>query len=211
MTATIYIVDDDPGALASMTWLVEQEGMHAAAFASAREFLESYSPGSPGCLLLDVCMPELSGTGLQQELAQRGIDLPIVFVTAQGDVPSCVLAFKAGACDYLEKPVPPDVLLDRIRGALLDDARRRGWPRTAVVDERLAKLTVRERQVLDGILESKSLKQLAMALGVSVQTVWKHRLTMLRKLGARGDVELALLMAAAGKGPPAASEMLDAT
>ena len=111
---TIFVVDDDPGALESLRWMLQQAGLHVKVFRSSREFLDSCSPEEAGCLLLDVRMPEMDGLTLQKTLRERKIRLPIIFMTAYGDVPTCAAAFREGAVDFLEKPVNDRVLLDHI-------------------------------------------------------------------------------------------------
>ena len=125
--STVFIVDDDPGALESLRWLIEQADLRVKAFRSARAFLDSYRPGETGCLVLDVRMPEMDGLALQQTLRERKIRLPIIFITAYGDVQTCAAAFRGGAIDFLEKPVSDEVLLKRIESLIAQDAdRRRG-------------------------------------------------------------------------------------
>jgi FixJ family two-component response regulator len=115
---TVFVVDDDPGALRSLCWLIQQADLPVRAFRSGQEFLESYRPQEAGCLVLDVRMPEMDGLEVQQRLWERGIGLPVIFLTAYGDVPTCAQAFKAGAFDFLEKPVDDAILLDHIHKAL---------------------------------------------------------------------------------------------
>ena len=115
---TVYVVDDDPGALRSLCWLIQQADLPVRAFRSGREFLESYDRSEPGCLVLDVRMPEMSGLEVQRILAEDGADLPIIFITAHGDVPTCAHALKAGAVEFLEKPLDGEVFLDHVRRAL---------------------------------------------------------------------------------------------
>ena len=109
--STVFVVDDDPGALESLRWMLEQADFRVKAFGSSREFLDSYHPEEKGCLVLDVRMPEIDGLALQQTLRDRKIRLPIIFMTAYGDVPTCACAFRGGAVDFLEKPVNDKVLL----------------------------------------------------------------------------------------------------
>ena len=191
---TVYVVDDDAGALRSLCWLIEQAGLPVRAFRSGREFLDAYREDQPGCLVLDVRMPDLGGLEVQKRLMEGGMGLPIIFLTAFGDVPTCAKALKAGAIDFLEKPVDGRVLLDHIRTALdmeRDLAQRR---RTASeIADRLNHLTSRERAVLDLLLSGKSLKEIASLNDVTVQTVWKQRESIFRKMNVESEFELARL------------------
>ncbi|MFZ5832051.1 MAG: response regulator transcription factor [Planctomycetota bacterium] len=203
--ATVFLVDDDPGALRSLKWLIEQADLPVRAFASAEEFLAAYIPSQPGCLVLDVCMPKLDGIELQKTLRLRGIRIPIIFVTGHGDVPTCARAFRGGAVDFLEKPVDDEELLRRIHTAFAMDAVRRQHSPPAEVAARLGRLTTREREVMDQLVAGKSIKQIALLFNVTVQTVWRHRLSILEKLHVDNDVELvrAVLNAPVDFTPPA--------
>ncbi len=191
---TVFVVDDDPGALKSVCWLAESVQLRAEGFESAEVFLRAYDPGRPGCLVLDIRMPHMNGLQLQDELVSRGCDLPIIVVTGHGDVPDCAQAFKAGAFDFLQKPADGRILLERIRLALEHDAERRrkraGNPEIA---ERLESLTSRERHVLKFLIQGFSLKRLAVELGIDVRTVAKHRARILEKMGVHNDVALTRL------------------
>jgi two-component system, LuxR family, response regulator FixJ len=187
---TVFVVDDDPGALRSLCWLIQQADLPVRAFRSGREFLESYCSHEAGCLVLDVRMPELDGLEVQQRLWERGVQLPIIFITAHGDVPTCAKAFRAGAFDFLEKPVDDGLLLDYIHKALARCAEQK-WPcPPAEFASRLVQLTVREKEVLDLLLAGKTLKEIAASKGVTVQTIWKQRGNILQKMGVDNDVEL---------------------
>jgi FixJ family two-component response regulator len=193
-TPTVYVVDDDPGALRSLVWLIEQANLPVRAFRSGREFLASYRRAEPGCLVLDVRMPELGGLEVQQILAEDGVDLPIIFITAHGDVPTCADAFKAGALDFLEKPLDGEAFLDQVRKALARGAKPVPPGPTAEVAARIARLTLAEKGVLNLLMSGKSLKRIATLSSVTVQTVWKHRLSIHKKMGVDNDVELARLV-----------------
>ncbi len=194
---TVFVVDDDPGALRSLCWLIQQADLPVRAFRSGREFLESYRPQEPGCLVLDVRMPELDGLEVQRRLWERGIGLPIIFITAHGDVPTCAQAFKAGALEFLEKPLDHATLLDHVRRALA-----RGEEQTLQGEfaARISQLTPSEKEVLDLLISGKSLKEIANARNVTVQTIWKHRLSILQKMGVQSDLEL-VRVAAKWEGP----------
>jgi FixJ family two-component response regulator len=157
------------------------------AFCSGQEFLESYQPNEPGCLVLDVRMPEMGGLEVQRRLAERAGGLPIIFITAHGDVPTCAQAFKAGALDFLEKPLDHAVLLDHIRKALVRGEEQKLQGEFAA---RMGQLTPTEKEVLDLLISGRSLKEIANARNVTVQTIWKHRLSILNKMEVQNDLEL---------------------
>ena len=181
---TVFLVDDDPGALRSLSWLIQQADLPVRAFHSGREFLESYRSEDAGCLLLDVRMPEVDGLEVHRRMKEQGIGLPVIFVTAHGDVPTCVRALQGGAVNFLEKPVDTQALLDHIRKALARDAEQRAFA------GRLRRLTPREKDVLDMLIAGKSLKEIAAVSNVTVQTIWKQRLAIYKKTGVENDVEL---------------------
>lgn len=187
----IYLVDDNDGFRESTAWLLETAGLEVEAFASGAEFLESFGNerhgDAPECLVSDIRMPQMSGLQLQDELKRRGIVLPLVFVTAHGDVPLAVEAMKKGASNFLEKPFSDDAIIDAIRAAL---ASARSRNATGAQGELLAKLSPRERQVLDLVVASKPNKVIADILGISIKTVELHRSNMMNKLGVRSLPEL---------------------
>lgn len=189
--ARIYLVDDNDGFRESTAWLLETAGFETLSYASGAEFLAAYRGERhgdlPECLVSDMRMPEMSGLQLQDELRRHGITLPLVFVTAHGDVPLAVEAMRKGASNFLEKPFSEDALIDALRAALTN-ARNRGIG--AVPNESLAKLSPRERQVLDLVVASKPNKIIADILGISIKTVELHRANMMNKLGVRSLPEL---------------------
>jgi two-component system, LuxR family, response regulator FixJ len=192
----VYVVDDDPGALRSLCWLLEQADLPARAFASGQEFLDQYQGQQPGCLVLDVRMPEVGGLEVQQRLLASGRVLPIIFITAHGDVPSCVQALKAGAADFLEKPLDGKVFLERVHTALAQaQAEVRRQREAAEVAQRMERLTRREKDVLGMLICGKSLKEIAAAHDVSVQTIWKQRSAIFHKMRVENEIELARLAA----------------
>ena len=146
---TVFVVDDDPGALRSLCWLLRQADVRVRSFSSGREFLDAYRPEQAGCLVLDVRMPEMDGLKVQQALWERGVGLPIIFITAHGDVPTCARAFRRGAFDFLEKPVDDDMLLDHIYKAVARDAEQRRQGSAQEFAARMSQLTLREKDVLD--------------------------------------------------------------
>lgn len=194
---TVFVVDDDPGVVKSLCWLIEAAQLHAEGFHSAEEFLSAYDPSRPGCLILDVRMPGMNGLDLQDVLVSRSCSLPIIVVTGYGDVPACARAFKAGAFDFVEKPAEPDALLKRVREALEFDAMERRQRAVRLDTQKgLSQLTPRERQVLDLLVAGAPLKQVASELAIGVQTATKHRAKILQKLGAASDAELVRLFLA---------------
>lgn len=188
---TVFVVDDDPSALKAVCFLLESDGLRVEGYPSAAAFLKAYSPDRPGCLLVDVRMPEMSGLELQASLARDGEILPIIMISGHGDVATCAQAFRAGALDFLEKPTSGEVLLRRIREAIERDAKRRkAQEANPQFFARLRNLTRREREVMEQLVLGKSLKQVALELGVSVQTASKHRMKVLEKLRVANDIEL---------------------
>jgi FixJ family two-component response regulator len=189
--ARVYLVDDNAGFRDSTAWLLETAGFEAVPFGSGPEFIEAYGGdrhgAEPECLVSDMRMPEMSGLQLQDELHRRGIVLPLVFVTAHGDVPLAVEAMRKGAANFLEKPFSEDALVDAIRAAL---ASARNHGAVGAVGESLARLSPRERQVLDLVIASKPNKIIADILGISIKTVELHRANMMSKLGVRSLPEL---------------------
>jgi two-component system response regulator FixJ len=195
---TVFLVDDDPGALDSLRFLVESDGLRVESYASARTFIEQYDADRPGCVVVDYRMPEMSGLDLQDELRSRGAIVPVIVVTAYGDVASCARAFRSGAIDYLEKPLKGPILLERIHAAIERDAQKREQlARSPQLQRQLATLTMREKEVLDRLVEGRSLKQIALEFGVSIQTAAKHRTKVLEKLGVTNDIELVRMVLAA--------------
>jgi two-component system response regulator TtrR len=166
-------------------------GIAVQTFASAAAFIESYRGGDPGCLVLDVRLPGMSGPELQDYLRREGIEIPIVFVSAHADVPTAVNAMKGGAVDFIQKPFDYRQAVAVVRGALERDAQQREWrARRAQLAERLAALTERERGVLQRIIEGKANKVIAAELDISVKTVEAHRAKVMEKMAADSVAEL---------------------
>ncbi len=183
--STVFIVDDDAAVRDSLALLLESAGLAAETYASAQTFLDAYTADRPGCLLLDVRMPGMSGLELQSVLKQRHIDVPVIFITAHGDVPLSARAFKAGAVDFLEKPVDERALIERVREALIRDERnRRRRSERAEVAARLERLTPREREVMTLVAQGQSNKEIAKHLNVSYRTVETHRARVMDKMEA---------------------------
>lgn len=182
---TVFLVDDDPAIRGSLTLSLATAGLTVESYASAQDFLAAYTPARPGCLVLDVRMPEITGLELQALLTARGIRIPIIFISAHGDIPMSVKAIKAGAVDFLEKPFRRAALLERIQEALAQDAaaRREEAKRTAVT-ARAARLTAREQEVLALVVAGRSSKEIARQLDVSHRTVETYRVRIMEKLDA---------------------------
>jgi FixJ family two-component response regulator len=192
---TIYIVDDEPGMRKALCRLLRAEGYDARAFASPREFLAGYEAETAACLLLDVAMPELDGLEFQQLLAQRGLQIPIIFLTAHGDIPMSVRAVKAGATDFLTKPVNDADLLRSVRTALKTAAKLAAEQSAHnALATRYATLTPREREVMALVVKGMLNKQIAAHLGTGEQNIKIHRS---RVMGKMGVISLADLVRAA--------------
>ncbi|KSW27854.1 Two-component response regulator, FixJ family, consists of REC and HTH domains [Pseudomonas citronellolis] len=180
----VYIVDDDKDLRTSLAWLLESVSIQAQCFAGAEEFLAHYDPGSPACLVLDVRMPETSGFQLQAMLNERGAALPIIFVSAHGDIPMSVQAMKNGALDFVEKPYNPQQMLERIQAALKAAVQvHAGAEQKRQLQQRLDLLTGREREVLGMVIDGKASKVIARELNISVKTVDVHRTKIKEKMG----------------------------
>ena len=196
---TVFIVDDDREARRALAALVESMQLETETFSSAREFLDDFDSSRPGCLLLDVRMPGISGLELLQRLAEEKVHPPVIFVSAYGDVPTVVRALKAGALNFLEKPCRDQQLWEAIQEALKHDAEsRRRWERTARLQRRISQLTPGERDVLGMLVEGKSNKTMASLLKLSVRTIEVRRAKVMRKMKAGSLAELVRLTLAAG-------------
>ena len=172
MEPVVQVVDDDPHLLKSLRWLLESVGLTVATFASAQDFLADFDPAQPGCVLLDIRMPGMSGLELTQLLQSQNIAIPIILFTGHGEVSMAVQSMKDGAFDFIEKPYNEQKLLDRINDAIECDRRtRRASAEREEVVSQIARLTPREREVLDLIVEGLANKQIAVRLGISEKTV----------------------------------------
>jgi FixJ family two-component response regulator len=190
-TPTVFLVDDDVHVLRAHARLLHAEGLATATFESAEAFLACHDPSQPGCLVLDVSLPGLDGLGLQRRLAEKRPVRSIVFLTGYGDIPMSVEAIKAGAVDFLTKPVAGDVLLVAVRAALAQDAQaRRVWARDESLHHRLANLSARERQILQRLVAGKLNKQIAGDLGIAEVTVKFHRSRLMERMQAKTVAEL---------------------
>lgn len=187
----VFIVDDDEAVRSSLRLLLKSVGLVPSALASAREFLDKYDPAQPGCLVLDVRMPQMSGLELQEQLNLKGAVLPVIFITGHGDVPMAVEAMQAGAFDFLQKPFRDQDLIDRIQRALdKDRTNRAALNERTFIRERLQSLTPREREVLAMVTSGKANKIMAADLGVSQRTVEIHRARVMEKMNAASLAQL---------------------
>jgi FixJ family two-component response regulator len=200
---TVYVIDDDPEVLQATERLLASAGMTVAAFQSPLAFLESYDDRTPGCLVLDLAMPELTGVELQRALAERGKLPPIVFLTGREDIRTCAEAMKSGAVDFLTKPVDDaDLIAAVARAQARAVALRQERAARARTESVLAVLTARERQVLTHIVAGRLNKQIAADLGTGEKTIKFHRGNLMRKLGVRSVADLVRLAERAGVAPP---------
>jgi FixJ family two-component response regulator len=200
----VHIVDDDESFRTAVTRLLTAAGYEVRGYASAGDFLISRTRDARGCLLLDVNMPGPSGLDLQAALADHGIDLPIVFLTGHGDVPMSVRAMKAGAVDFLTKPVEREALFKAVREALARDVEwRETGSRLRELRDRYASLTPREREVFAGVIAGRLNKQIAADIGAAERTVKAHRAQVLEKMHVRSVAELARAAAELGLVPAA--------
>jgi RNA polymerase sigma factor (sigma-70 family) len=192
---TVFVVDDDPGVADAIRLLLRSVGLPAESFLSATGFLEAYEPRRAGCLVLDVRMPGMSGLDLQARLKEMGSTLPIIFVTAHGDVPMAVDAVKAGARDFIQKPFRDQDLLDKIQEALEADAQNRAEQKDlAEIQSRLESLTPRETEVMDLVVTGMPNKNIARELGISQRTVEIHRARVMEKMQVRSVSRLVQLV-----------------
>jgi FixJ family two-component response regulator len=201
---TVFVVDDDPAMRDSLCWLLQSVDLHVETYPSADAFLAAYDVGRPGCLVLDVRMPGMSGLNLQDELRARHIRLPIIMLSGHAEVPTAVRALKAGAIDFMEKPFSDELLLDRIRHAIdLDREQRDAEARRSAVAERYALLTPREREVMELVTAGKANKVIAAELGLSPKTVEVHRAAVMDKMQADSVPDLVRMrLALADNAPP---------
>jgi FixJ family two-component response regulator len=202
--AVVFVVDDDPSMRRSLETLLRSVGLDARLFSSAQEFMQAKRPDAPGCLVLDVRLPGMSGLAFQEELAKTGVAIPVIFISGHGDVPMTVRAMKAGAAEFLTKPFDDQVLLDAIHAAIeRDRARRRDATSLAALEARYDELTQRERQVMKLVVAGRVNKQIAAELELSLVTVKVHRGQVMRKMLAKSVAELVRM--ADRLGPPGAA------
>ena len=196
---TVFLVDDDPSVLRGLSRLLRSAGWSSATFSSAEDFLNRLDPAASGCVVLDLSLPKVNGLELQRKLSEKGCLLPIIFLTGHGDVPTTVAAMKAGAVDFLTKPVLDEELLEAVRIAVEEDRVRRSQrAEAAAIEERLATLTPREREVFLGVISGKLNKQIAVDLGTVEKTIKVHRARVMEKMGADSLAELVRIAGKAG-------------
>lgn len=187
----VYVIDDDPSMRAALEDLVGSVGLQVRAFASPQEFLESKPADAPGCLVLDIRLPGMSGLSFQKELVKAGLPLPVIFITGHGDIPMSVRAMKAGAVDFLTKPFHDQDLLDAIHAAIERDRdKRRDTLLITELRKRYETLTERERHIMGFVVAGRPNKQIAAELDLSEMTVKVHRGQVMRKMKARSLPEL---------------------
>lgn len=193
--AVVFVVDDSAGVREGLRMLIESAGWTAETYSSAEEFLRAYDPSKAGCLVLDLRMPEMNGLELQKKLTTSMIQLPIIFITGYGDIPTAVSTIQAGAFDYIEKPFNGEALLSSIRRALESFNQQSALRESKLkIRERLRLLTRRQREVLDLVLAGMANKEIAAQLQLSSKTVEKHRDKIMSKMQARNSVDLARLV-----------------
>ncbi len=189
---TVFVVDDDEGSRNSIECLFDVHGLACLTYESAEKFLESHDEAPIGCIVTDLNMPGMTGLELYQKTRERGWTLPTIIVTAFGEVASCVKAFKSGVIDYMEKPVPTEALISRVKECLIESqlaSEQEISSRDA--EKKLKKLTNKENEVLELLVAGNSMKNIAAEFGTSFQAVSRHRQRILEKLGVEGDVSLA--------------------
>lgn len=192
----VYVVDDDLAMVESLTWIIESVGFKVRTFTRAEEFLNQYDPHQPGCILLDIRMPGMSGPELQTQLKDiHSHTLPIIFISGHGDVPLAVRVMKAGAVDFLTKPFNDQVLLESINKALrADKINREKQQVSAQAEAKFALLSSREVQILQAIVAGKQNKVISAELNISLKTVEAHRANVMKKMSVRSVPELVKLV-----------------
>jgi len=198
-TGTVFVIDDDPAVCRALSRMLNAAGYRVRAFESAEDFLAEGDAEAPGCLLLDVCLPGLDGMELQRSLLSAPCPRPIVFLTGRSDIQTSVNAMKAGAVDFLTKPIDGERLVTAIDRALRCDAERRlEYAIRSSIQRRFDKLTPREKQVMDGMVHGRLNKVIAAGLGIGEKTVKVHRARLMEKMGVRSVAELVPLGARIG-------------
>jgi FixJ family two-component response regulator len=187
----VYVLDDEPEMVKALTRLLRARRFEVRGYTSVQDFLKSCRPEDTSCLVLDVAMPELDGLQLQQHLTRQGIIIPIIFLTGHGDIPTSVRAIKAGATDFLTKPVDAGLLVGAVRAALrIAESRRHAAAETEAWKARVASLTPRQREVMEHIVAGQLNKQIAFDLGTGEQNIKLHRAQIMRKMGVDSLADL---------------------
>lgn len=204
MSPRVFIVDDDDAVRDALADLLTTAGLPVATFVDGASFLATVGPDSRGCVLLDIAMPGMSGYQVQEQMVRLGIALPVIFITAFGDVPAAVRAMRAGALDFIEKPFDGKAVIARARDALRsDEGRARDAEAADTVRAKLRLLTKREQEVLRLVMTGQSNKEIARALGISFRTVEIHRGRVMRKMQAESLLDLARIARICGIATPA--------
>jgi FixJ family two-component response regulator len=181
----VFVIDDDEEVRNGLKLLLESIGLSVICYASASLYLDAFDPSQPGCLVIDIRMPGMSGLDLQEKLAEYPLHPPVIIITGHGDVPMAVRAVKAGAVDFIEKPFRDQILLDSVHRAIEMDAKQRGEAlRISDIQNRLSQLTPREREVLDLVVGGMRNKTISAQLGITLSTVEAHRSRVMEKMGA---------------------------
>jgi FixJ family two-component response regulator len=203
----VFVVDDDPAVLKAVSRLLRAAGFHVASFSSSRRFLAQHDPSAPGCLVLDLVMPDLTGLELQETLVSMGEARPIIFLTGRADVPATVRAMKQGATEFLTKPVERAELVQAVRAALArDGAARFAQHEIAEIRRRLTSLTPREYEVFEHVIRGKLNKQTAAEIGAAEKTVKIHRSRVMEKMKVESVAELVRLAGHVGITSPVVLE-----
>lgn len=201
---TVYIVDDDPAIRDSLSWLFGSVDLEVADYGDGQQFLEAWAPDMRGCAVIDIRMPGISGIELFAALTRKGSALPVVFLTAHGDIHLAVRAMKDGAFDFVEKPFNQQELLEVVQKAIRADIEARSMhDQRAEIERRVAALTAREREVLDRVVRGESNRGMAEALGLSEKTIEFHRAKMMEKMRAGSLAELIMMITTLGRSGPA--------
>lgn len=192
--STVYLVDDDNALRDALTLLIGSAGYQVKSYPSAEHFLDNFAPQSPGCLVLDVRMPTMTGLELQEEMLKRNIDIPIIFISGQSNIPTSSQAFRSGAIDFLEKPLDNTLFLTRIQEAIDKNKKsREAYYSKHVLLERYNALTPREQEVMALLIKNYSNKEVARTLGISNRTVDVHRAHLMEKMRAKNLADLTLM------------------
>ena len=200
---TVFVIDNDQAVLEGLSLLIKSVGLNVETFSSAQQFLDVLDPSRPGCLVLDVRMPGMSGLELQETLHRRHVKIPIIMISGHGDVPMAVQTVKMGAIDFIEKPFRDQVLLERIQKAILKDSEtRQEQDELNALTARMDHLTVRERQVMNLVVAGKANKVIALDLGIKQKTVEFHRARVMEKMQAESVADLVKMAAKIGVADP---------